>query len=271
LKLQSPRFFRDPALQRYAQLMLFTGIPALTYFKFQEWGNQVLPANAIWPQTVTNGIVLWALGNGLITLILLFARYRSIATLTPLLTGSEKISVFGYVVKSAILALFINLLLYALLLLADGWFTLDFRFWVVALKLLSLDQAISFLAYLPFFTIFFIVLSVAMHRQLVWVNKAGDALPLQRSILYNALALVFGLLLLLAMQYLPLLTGSTMLFPDQPLLTIIALQFVPLLGFVAATSTWLYSITGRIYAGAFFNAIFVTWYIVAGQATHFAR
>jgi hypothetical protein len=38
---------------------------------------------------------------------------------------------------------------------------------------------------------------------------------------------------------------------------------------VSIFSTWFYEKTGRVYAGAFVNALFVTWYIVAGQATQF--
>jgi len=34
-------------------------------------------------------------------------------------------------------------------------------------------------------------------------------------------------------------------------------------------STWFYEKTGRVWAGAFVNALFVTWYIVAGQAIQF--
>jgi hypothetical protein len=271
LKQQPPEFPRESALQRRLSMILLAGIPVITYFKFQQWGNLILPANSFWPQDITTGIMIWALGNGLITLALLAIKYRGYASLRPLLNGSEKDSTLGYIASSAALALIINLLLYAVLALADGWFTLDFRFWVVALKLLSLDQAISFLAYLPFFTLFFVILSTALHRQLVWTTGAGDAISLQRSMLYNAGVLSLGFVLLLAVQYVPLFTGSTMLLAEQPLLTIVAIQFVPLLGFVAASSTWLYALTGRVYAGALFNGIFVTWYMVAGQATQFAR
>jgi hypothetical protein len=34
-------------------------------------------------------------------------------------------------------------------------------------------------------------------------------------------------------------------------------------------STWFFERTGRVWAGAFVNGFFVTWYIVAGQAVQF--
>jgi hypothetical protein len=39
---------------------------------------------------------------------------------------------------------------------------------------------------------------------------------------------------------------------------------------VGAISSFFYRRTGSIYVGAFVNALFVTWYIVAGQAIQFA-
>ena len=271
LKQKSPKLPPESGLQSRLSMLLLAGIPVITYFKFQEWGNLMLPANSFWPQDITTGIMVWALGNGLITLIFVAIKYRGFATVEPLLRGGEHGSTLAYVARCAVLALVINLCLYAVLAAADGWFTVDFRFWVVALKLLSLDQAISFLAYAPFFTIFFVILSTALHRQLVWSDGPATRVSLHRSMLYNAVVLSLGFIVLLAIQYVPLFMGTTMLLSEQPLLTIVALQFVPLMALVAASSTWLYTLTGRVYAGAFFNGIFVTWYMVAGQATHFAR
>ena len=39
---------------------------------------------------------------------------------------------------------------------------------------------------------------------------------------------------------------------------------------VAAISTYFYRKTGTVWTGAFINALFITWYIVAGQAIQFA-
>jgi hypothetical protein len=61
-----------------------------------------------------------------------------------------------------------------------------------------------------------------------------------------------------------------LLSPDQPLNTIVAIQFLPLMIVASIISTWFYEKTGRVYAGAFINGLLVTWYIVAGQAIQFA-
>ena len=60
-----------------------------------------------------------------------------------------------------------------------------------------------------------------------------------------------------------------LLSASQPLNTIIAIQFLPLMVIASIFSTWFYEKTGRVWAGSFVNALFVTWYIVAGQAIQF--
>jgi uncharacterized protein len=50
---------------------------------------------------------------------------------------------------------------------------------------------------------------------------------------------------------------------------IVAVQIIPLMVIVATVSSYFFHETGHVYTGAFINAMFITWYIVAGQATHF--
>ena len=91
----------------------------------------------------------------------------------------------------------------------------------------------------------------------------------------NILALTFGFIVLLVLQYGTLwLTGK--LFnplPDPgfvPLSTIVAIQFVPLLAIVAVIATFTWRRTGSSLPGALISGLFVTWYIVAGTATQAA-
>ena len=54
------------------------------------------------------------------------------------------------------------------------------------------------------------------------------------------------------------------------IIALLLIMFGGLLVAVAYVSTYFYHKTGKIYTGAFINALFITWYIVAGQAIHFA-
>jgi hypothetical protein len=68
----------------------------------------------------------------------------------------------------------------------------------------------------------------------------------------------------------PLFLGRTLAIPSEPLWTIIAFQFVPMMAIVALITTYFYRRTGHVYVGAFTSGILVTWIVVASQATHFA-
>jgi hypothetical protein len=96
-----------------------------------------------------------------------------------------------------------------------------------------------------------------------------DELSLRREMSLNMLLLSVGFIALLLVQYIPLFGGGVLPLGES-LLTIVAWQFVPLMIVIAAVSTYCFRKTGRVYVGAFINALFVTWYIVAGQATQFA-
>ena len=78
-----------------------------------------------------------------------------------------------------------------------------------------------------------------------------------------------GFLAFLSLQYGSLFLRGTLLTPAESLNTIVMIQFVPLLTIVAIISTYTYRRTASYLPGAFINALFVSWYIVAGQATQF--
>lgn len=244
-------------------------IPAITFFWLQHRGNELFPNGSFWPQNITTGILVWAVGNALITLVLFLAWHYQINR-----KAGATINHYGFVWdsrlnwrkigKSLLLALCIAAAAYVLLLLAAAIFTIDFRLWVLALKPMSPLHFQIFLAYLIPFAFFFLVSSMAINSQLRRVE-----LGLGRTMVINGVILCLGIVILLLIQYIPLLSGNPLPL-SEPLLTIVAFQFVPLLFIVGLVSTYFFHKTGRIYVGAFLNALFITAYIVAGQAIQFA-
>ena len=237
-----------------AALILSAFIPALTYYPaFALAGTLVKPV-AWLPQGITNQIMVWAIINALIALVLMpFAPKRA--------------SRAGIIGPSIVIALATIIIGYAALWLADLAFKIDFRFWIVALKLMSAKQFLIFLIYLLPFTAFFVVALHVLHR-----NFSTMATPRGALYLTNILALTLGFIVLLALQYGTLwLTGK--LFnplPDPgfvPLSTIVAIQFVPLLAICAVIATFTWRRTGSSLPGALICGLFVTWYVVAGTAT----
>jgi pimeloyl-ACP methyl ester carboxylesterase len=232
-------------------------IPALTYYPAFALGGTFVKPSAFLPQGITNQILVWAVINGLITLALMrFAPKRA--------------SRSGIVVPSVVIAIASVAIGYAALWLADLAFKIDFRFWIVALKLMSAKQFLIFLIYLVPFTAFFVIALHVLHR-----NFSTMAAPRGALYLTNVLALTLGFIVLVGGQYAILwLTGK--LFnplPDPgfvPLSTIVAIQFVPLLAICAVIATFTWRRTGSSLPGALICGLFVTWYVVAGTATQAA-
>lgn len=254
---------------RYVTYLLLMFIPILTFYWLQNNGPTWFEPGSFWPQELTTGIAVWAIGNGLIMLVLFliwhFSRNRE-ATLANY--GLGDLSVVT-VVKSFILAVEVVFCGYILLAAVDFFFLVDFRFWVVAVKLMEGLHFQMFLAYLPAFLFFFFILGATLHGQVRLTKSDGGPVPLWRAMLANVGLVVVGFIVLLLVQYIPLLSGQPLPLGES-LLTIVAFQFVPLLTIVAVLSTWFYRLTGRIYVGAFANAMLITWIITASQATHFA-
>jgi hypothetical protein len=142
--------------------------------------------------------------------------------------AASRASRAGIIGPSILIALATIVVGYAALWLTDILFKTDFRFWVVALKLMSVKQFLIFLIYLVPITAFFVIALHVLHRNFSTMDAGRAGLYLT-----NILALTLGFIVVLVLQYGTLwLTGK--LFnplPDPgfvPLSTIVAIQFVPL-------------------------------------------
>ncbi|WP_213738556.1 alpha/beta fold hydrolase [Bradyrhizobium sp. dw_411] len=235
-------------------LILSAFIPALTYYPAFALGGTFVTPSAYLPQGITNQILVWAVLNGLITLALMpFAPKRA--------------SRSGIIGPSILIALATVIVGYAALWLADLLFKIDFRFWIVALKLMNAKQFLIFLIYLVPFTAFFVIALHVLHRNFSTMGAGRGALYLT-----NILALTLGFIVLLVLQYGTLWISGKLFnpLPDPgfvPLSTIVAIQFVPLLAIAAIIATFTWRRTGTSLPGALICGVFVTWYIVAGTAT----
>ena len=253
----SPRML-DTSGRWWPNALIAALVPVLTFFPLQAVANLLVPPTPVFAQQITSGVMLWALGNGALSLAGFWLWYRRRAvSLADLGALADR----GYLIRVLWAGLIVVGALLLVVAAAEFLLNVDFRFWVVALKAPSAVQVGLFIVYLPFFLAFFAVLSLTLHSQL----RLG--LPPRRAMLVNGSVLSGGFVLLLLIQYIPLLLGGTLTIASQPLLTIVAFQFVPVLFFAGAVSTWAFEKTGSIYPGALVNALVITWYLVAGTAT----
>ncbi len=125
-------------------------IPVLTFYPFLGLGQIVMPPSRLFPQSITNQILVWAALNAVITLVI----GRILKGPTPRFNARTR-GAFAIAILTVATG-------YLSLLLADFLFKVDFRFWVVALKLLSPRQFGWFLLYLIPYTLCFAVMARAL-------------------------------------------------------------------------------------------------------------
>ena len=224
-------------------------VPAITFFPAFILVTLALPPSQLLPQTVTTQVMVWALINAGLTLL----QWRFGAPV-PAPAAPRWL-------RSALLALATAAIGYVVLLAMAAWFTVDFRFWVVALKPLSPDQFRIALIYLIPITFAQVVMLSALGRLAAahdgWMVRYGAP----------ALALAGGFVLLLLADYGLFFATGRLPTAFDPLTTVIAIQFVPLLAVIAAIGTFTWRRTGSAVPGGLLCGLFVTWYVVAGTAT----
>lgn len=235
----------------WTRLGLTAFIPVLTLFPVFILVTLALPPSHLFLQTVTNQVVLWALVNTAITFLIgrfwprtpapRFNDRWELATVAALITVGV-----GYLALFAV----------------DKLFNVDFRFWVVALKLFSADQFRIALIYLAPMILFFVVTLRALHAGLAVKGDSG-ATQYATAIL----ALAAGFFVFLGLDYGVLFATGGLPTGFDPLTTVIAIQFLPLMTLIAVIAVFTWRRTNSYVPGALICALFVTWYIVAGTAT----
>ncbi len=228
-------------------------IPVLTFYPFLALGQMWLAPSHFFPQSITNQILIWALLNAAITIALGFLRRAPRQNFNSHWRASAGIAVLTVATG------------YLSLLLSDFLFKTDFRFWVVAMKLLSPQQFRWFLNYLIPYAIFFIIALRALPVRLAVKNDSAG-----RQYATALAALAGGFLIFLIAEYAPLFIGGALLIPVEALNAIVSIQFLPLLAIVAVIAVFTWRRTDSPLPGALICALFVTWYIVAGTAVQSA-
>ncbi len=237
---------------RWRKNVVLTALfPVATYLPLFLFGALALPPNALLRQGITNQLLVWALVSAAISLLL------------GLLLRAEKPRFDTRWPASIAIAVLSVAIGYAALLVSEKLFLTDFRLWVVAVRPLTADQWKSFAVYVLPFTAFFLVTLRAFCAR---VPVQGDSWLQSYGWAKWTMGGGFALFLLIAYGGL-FLTGS--LPPGfDPLASIIAMQFWPLLATVGVVAMFTWRRTNSYVPGAILCGLAVTWYIVAGTATH---
>lgn len=239
----------------------------------------IAKATRFWPEQITTTIMFWALGVGVIALVLFLIWHF-------LLNRKAKASMADYGLiwrsegfwpnlrklgKSLLLAFYLAFIAHLSLAISDWLFKTDYRIWVFAIKPLdALHLGVS-LRYIIPFAFYFLVLGLVLHGQMR-PGKPDKAPAIGWEMVINVILLILGYFIFLAYHYIPLFAGGALgiKLDSMNLGGIVMFQFIPLFAIVGIITTYFYRKTGHIYVGAFTSAMLVTWTIVAGQAIHYA-
>jgi len=229
---------------------LTTGVPALTFYPFMRWGAAFLP-NRWFPEWVQNQLLVWALLNGLVTLVV-----------SLVLRGGRPTFSHRWVASSLIAAATIGVG-YLSLVMVDAAWHVDHRFWVLGLKPLDARHAAMAIPYFVLWAAFFLIAIRALAANLA---VRGEGFLVQLGVWKIAMSLGFAALLVY--EYATLFRTGLLATPAEPLNTIIAIQFVPLLASFGVIAAITYRRTNSYVPGALICAALLAWYVTAGTATH---
>jgi pimeloyl-ACP methyl ester carboxylesterase len=230
--------------------VLTTAVPALTFYPVMKFGVLFFPMQ-LFPQSIQNQLIVWALANAIISLALSFV-----------LRGGKPAFTNDWL-KSAGIAAATIAVGYLSLVIVDAVFKVDYRFWVLGLHPLDARHALMAIPYAVLWGVYFLVAIRALTANLA---VKGEGFMMQAGVWKVAMAL--GFLILLMVEYSTLFRTGLLFTPTEPLNTIVAIQFVPLLAVIGAIAAITYRRTNSYVPGALICALLLSWYVTAGTATH---
>lgn len=252
-----------------AVLTVVITMGTLFYFHYL-FQHYIIPSSALWPMDRPNGIMGWAVATGLISVILILVNHyvlkgdRNATAYNYGLTSEDGKIEWRNIGKSVLLAFCLFGIAYYVLVLVYRWLLVDFSVFEVSFRLLTPDRFLIVLQYLIPWMLAYIMLGTNLHGLM---RPKDGTKSLGYEILVNVLLLAPWFYLWFPIYFGPLYSGGTaMSFGSGMIMMKDWLwSFPPTLTIVAAISTYFYHKTGRVYVGAFLNAILVVWTLVAGN------
>jgi len=195
------------------------------------------------PQRMNNGVMLWALANGVVGFLLFFLGLKiqgkpiSRATLGLDLNPGE-------IRRAFLLALTVFFFFFGLLFVVYSLFHVDYRFLFLGVRLFQPPLLLLMLIYAPLFFLFFLSNSLRANLSLRFADT-----PPWRSLLLAALGNSLGLFLILLVQYGALVTTGTVRWTEGWLYVNLLFAVVPTMFVLPYFHRYFYLMTGRIILG----------------------
>jgi poly(3-hydroxybutyrate) depolymerase len=263
--------FKGPQRRNWWIVAVITAVIApATLFYFH--GLTAKSVGKLWEYNRITGIMGWAVLVAVVTAVLLLIYHfvlkgdQGATAYNYGLTWKERLIDWGRIGKSVLLAICIIIPLYILVAAIYHWLNVDFRMWNEGLRLLTLHRVGDVLKYVVPFALAFVVFGANLHGML---RAKGGSASLGREMLTN-------ILIMSPWYYLwAIWRGPLPYISNHPAGPSFASGFMthwfwalpPIMLAFTVISTYFYRKTGKVYVGAFVNAIFVCWVILAEQMT----
>lgn len=158
--------------------------------------------------------------------------------------------------KSFLLALTTVTAAYVILFFADMVFNVDFRIWVIDMRVFNVQKVVYALAYWPAFALFYLVNSVLVNG-----GNRVEGRPEWRTLLLSCVSNILGIAVIIFIQYSTLINTGVFTFNSMRVVNLFPLIFLIPIGTIITRR--FYKETGNIYAGSFAISMLYTMMTVA--------
>lgn len=257
-------------------IMLFSGF--IIKDICTEYGDYVFPNTQLYPQDTTNWVAIWAVVVALFSLAVIcfiwlantvFYRIRYKENAAQYIENpfaAAKINGgFVSVLKSFLLAAVVVFFLYLVTFINWSAWVVDFRIWTLAVKVFNVgDMLPTMVRYAVFFGIFFTV--SALFNETYRVKNIPDWATTLINVFFN----VFGVILVVAIQYGEFGATGVMWQPEMNLGYIVIIPMIGVLAVATVISRRMAAKTGNMWLGAFINTMLFTIITCANTAASFS-
>jgi pimeloyl-ACP methyl ester carboxylesterase len=272
LRDRTMTIYMPSARERRFQLLINTLLmwlyPALILILFAVH-IYVVRIDRVFPMMITNGIVFWFFViNGIG--IWLFLRWRKKQGWSFEFLGLSAGSDTGrFFPRTAILAALLFSFVCGQEHILEQLFNVDYRFVFPFASDWTAARAWVAVRYFPFILIGFMGMGILLHVRLRRPERSSRLFTFLDWSLYNTAALIGPLLILLAVQYIPLYTANVipLVGPGGGLVSFIMNLFhiVGVLSILVPISNFCFMETRTPYLGAFLSASITTWMFATSQ------
>lgn len=254
-----------PALDKKGKIWfwggsLFTSIVAyISYLNMYNWSVATRPE--FFSQRPPYFIGVWTAFMGLVIAVVLFVTYKFYSKQSGFdLRESGIVMNRKNVLKTIALAVVVVVSTFGLVFLADYFFKVDFRAWVLTVRTFTPDKIAIGLKYTPFFLIYFVVNSVA-------VNSFNHFTLSNKEWLNTAVVAAFAALgpaVIVAVQYITFFsTGEVFYSHVSNIIGIWLFPIVVILPVAAIVSRKIFRATRNPYLPGIIMALIVTMMLVS--------